>query len=76
MIRNISLNDLDKEKKELEPQASTLTSAKFFEENIGNVDKSENKLEQPLNQSTSEINLPARKQNVESAPSSGVWTTS
>ena len=73
MIRNISLNDLDKEKKELEPQASTLTSAKFFEENIGNVDKSESekKLEQPLNQSTSEINLPSRKQNVESAPSSG-----
>jgi len=69
----IDNDTLDKEKKELEPQASTLTSAKFSEENIGNVDKSESekKLEQPLNQSTSEINLPSRKQNVESAPSSG-----
>ena len=29
------------------------------------------KLDQPLNQSTSEINLPSRKPNVESAASSG-----
>ena len=58
----------------MEPIASALTSAKFSsEENIGNIDKSEseNKLEQPLNQSTSEINLPSRKQNVDSAPSGG-----
>jgi cell division protein FtsZ len=70
----IDEDTLDTEKNELEPIASTLTPAKFSsEENIGNVDKSEseNKLEQPLNQSTSEINLPSRKQNVESAPSSG-----
>ena len=33
--------------------------------------ENEKKLEQPLNQSTSEINLPSRKQNVESTPSSG-----
>ena len=69
----IDNDTLDKEKKELELQETTLTSAKFSEENIGNVDKSESekKLEQPLNQSTSEINLPSRKQNVESGPSSG-----
>ena len=33
--------------------------------------KVKNKLEQPLNQSTSEINLPSRKQNVESSVSGG-----
>ena len=67
---------LDKEKNELEPITRTLTSDKFSsEENVGNTDKSESesekKLEQPLNQYTSEINLPSRKQNVESTPSSG-----
>ena len=65
---------LDKEKNELEQIAGTLSSAKFSsEKSIGNIEKSENekKLEQPLNQSTSEINLPSRKQNVESAPSGG-----
>jgi cell division protein FtsZ len=70
----IDEDTLDKEKNELEPIASTLTPAKFSsEENIGNVDKSEseNKLEQPLNQSTSEINLPSKKQNVESIASGG-----
>ncbi len=70
----INRDTLDKEKNELEPIASASSSAKFSsEEIIGNIDKSESekKLEQPLNQSTSEINLPSRKQNVESAPSSG-----
>ena len=58
----------------MEPIANALSSAKFSsEEIIGNFDKSESekKLEQPLNQSTPEINLPSRKQNVESVPSSG-----
>ena len=65
---------LDEEKNGLEPIESTLASAKFSsEENIGNIDKSESEkqIEQPLNQATSEINLPSRKQNVESAPSGG-----
>ena len=59
---------------ELEPIASALSSAKFSsEENYGNIDKSESekKLEQSLNKSTSEISPPSRKQNVETAPSSG-----
>ena len=67
-------NTLDEEKNGLEPIESTLASAKFSsEENIGNIDKSESEkqIEQPLNQATSEINLPSRKQNVESAPSGG-----
>ena len=58
----------------MEPIASAPTSGKLsFEENIDNIDKSESekKLEQSLNHATSEINLPSRKQNVESAPSSG-----
>jgi len=70
----INVDILDKEKNELEPIANALSSAKFSsEEIIGNFDKSESekKLEQPLNQSTPEINLPSRKQNVESVPSSG-----
>ena len=65
---------LDEEKKGLEPIESTLTSAKFSsEENIENTDNSESEkqIEQPLNKATSEINLPSRKLNVESAPSGG-----
>jgi cell division protein FtsZ len=65
---------LDEEKNGLEPIESTLASAKFSsEENIGNIDKSESEkqIEQPLNQAASEISLPSRKQNVESAPSGG-----
>ena len=65
---------VDEEKNELEPIARTLTSAKFSsEENIGDIDKSESEkqIEQPLNHSTSDISLPSRKQNVESAPSGG-----
>ncbi len=70
----IGNDTLDKEKNELEPIASALNSTKFSsEENIGHADKSESekKLEQPLNQSTSEINLPSRKQSVESVASGG-----
>jgi cell division protein FtsZ len=68
----IDKDTLDKEKNELEPIASALNSTKFSsEENIGNTDKSESeeKLEQPLSQSTSEINLPSRKQDIESVAS-------
>ncbi len=70
----IDKDTLVKEKNELEPIASALNSTKFSsEENIGYTDKSESekKSEQPLNQSTSEINLPSRKQNVEPVNSSG-----
>ena len=50
---------------------------RYNPENIGNIEKSESekKLEQPLNQSTTEIKLPSRKQNVESVPSSGGLNT-
>ena len=71
----IDEDTLDEEKNGLESIESTLASAKFSsEESIGNIDKSESEkqIEQPLNQATSEINLPSRKQNdVESAPSGG-----
>ncbi len=69
----VNSDTLDEEKNRLESITSNLTSANFStEENSEDSDRPESKkqMEQPLNQASSEIRLPSRKQNNEDAVSS------